>query len=213
MSFTLALLLSAPVPLIEHADGYYHDRIELDAEGNERVVRTTEESDANGVMRQIEQRIRHLHGNTYSFDYDEQSQATKDYHRALCAESRMAPARGGESTFTAISAWSCVRQGGRSDQPPGFLEAHAPRGTAPLGQEFSAAGTLRYETTEPDVISGTVRVDTCSSHFLQYQPAAFRGEYKAWVTCTVQERGEVATALDACIANHCVDDSSSMRIY
>ncbi len=213
MSFILALLLSAPVPLIEHADGYYHDRIELDADGNERVVRTSEESDGKGGVRQIEQRIRHLHGNTYSFDYDEQSDATKEYHRALCAESHMAPARGGEATFTAISAWSCVRQAVRSDQPPGFLEVHAPRGTAPVGQEFSAAGTLRYETTEPDVISGTVRVHTCSSHFLQYHAAAFKGEHKAWVTCTVQDRGEVSTALDACIADHCVEDSGSMSIH
>lgn len=212
MSFILALLLSAPVPLIEHADGYYHDRIELDAEGNERVVRTTEEHDTNGSMRQIEQRIRHLHGNTYSFNYDEQSQATKEYHRALCAESRMAPASGGEATFTAISAWNCVRHGGLSDQSSGFLEAHAPRGSNPQGQEFSVAGTLRYQTTDSDVISGTVRVDTCSSHFLQYHPAAYGGEYKAWVTCTIQDPGEVSTALDACIANRCVEDSGSITI-
>lgn len=212
MSSILALLLSAPVPMIEHADGYYHDRIELDAEGKERVVRTTEEPDANGVMRQIEQRIRHLHGNTYSFDYDEQSQATKDYHRALCAQNGLAPSRGGEATFSGASAWGCMRRHGRSDQPPGFLEAHAPRGSARQGQEFSVSGLLRYQTTDPDVISGTVRVDICSSHFLQYHPAAFQGEYKAWVRCTVQDRGEVSTALDACIADHCVEDSGSMSI-
>lgn len=212
MSFTLALLLSAPVPMIEHHDGIYHDRIELDAHGNERVVRTTEEPDGNGGMRQIEQRIRHLHGTTYSFDFDEQTEATKDYHRALCAQSRMAPARGGESSFSAASAWSCVRGGGRSDQPPGYLEAQAPRGSMRQGMEFSVSGLLKYQTPAADVISGTVRVDTCSSHFLQVHPAAFEGEYKAWVTCTVHQRGEVTTAIEACVADHCVDDSGSMTI-
>lgn len=211
MSFTLALLLSAPVPMTAHHDGIYHDRIERDAQGNERVVRTTEEPDGNGGMRQIEQRIRHLHGSTYSFDFDEQTEATQAYHRALCAQSRMAPARV-EASFAAASAWGCVRRGGLSDQPPGYLEAQAPRGSMRQGMEFSVSGLLKYQTTAPDVISGTVRVDTCSSHFLQVHPAAFEGEYKAWVTCTVHQRGEVTTAIDACIADHCVDDSGSMSI-
>lgn len=221
---SIVLLLSASFPMHAFNDGIIEERIEYDRDGSPVVVRTSEESDSRGGSKLVEQRIRPLGNDTFSYEFDEQSEATKAYHRSLCAASDMEPSQGGESTFSGIAAWGCHRslmegeqlQGvplsnTRATSPGDFIRANAPSGTVQRGKEFTAVGYLQFQSSEAGVLSGTVSVDSrCSSHFLSHYPEPFAGEYYAEVACTVHEAGTVHTALDACTPRQCAADAGVM---
>lgn len=210
MSLLLALLLSTPVELTPHEDGIYHDRIEYDANGLAVTVRTSEDTGAHGEPHRVEQRIRHLGNRSYSYDFDEQSEATQAYHRALCARLGSEPSQGGRNAFTASAAWSCTRVTFHTDAT---LTAQAPTGTARAGVESVAQGKLRYQTTAAALVSGTVQAGSCTSHFLQYVPGPASSEYLASVKCTIHEPGPITTQLDACIDDGpCAADLNVMSV-
>lgn len=108
----ISLMIAVVVPFSLHAkdQAKFQDRVEFDATGSRVVVRSALWPDSKSSMVRIEQRFQVNADGNLRYEYDEQDERTKAYHRAYCAEAGLDPFVDGEVTFTPEAAgWNCSK--------------------------------------------------------------------------------------------------------
>lgn len=83
------------------------DRFVTHANGDLHVIRTSEWDDLNGDIVQVEQRLSPDGFGRLIYRYDEQSEATKRFHRNFCAAMDMVPSAGDGIPGGASVGWVC----------------------------------------------------------------------------------------------------------
>lgn len=107
---TLAFVLMGFIPLSLHAseDGITAASAAVDRPSTQLIVKRSEMPDLQGGVVWLEQRVEPIGEDSFRYDYRQQSDETKAYHQAYCAQWGSFPALDGETTFTGASAaWWC----------------------------------------------------------------------------------------------------------
>lgn len=112
MKKRMYLMIALVVPFSLHAmdQPKFQDRMEFDASGGRVIVRSALWPDSKQSMVGIEQRLQVNADGNLRYEFEEQDERTKAYHRAYCAASGLYPFVDGEVIFTPEAAgWHCSK--------------------------------------------------------------------------------------------------------
>lgn len=152
-----------------------------EAKGPSRIVRTAEWPDFIGGTVSVEQSLIRNSKGQYVYRYDDQSEATKQYHEASCTDIGMNPAKGESITVgPGSAAWHCSNIESNSvgeTKSTDYVIAYAPNGQVSAGQNFVSYGTVRFNSSVGGNIQGSAQIDNRVPDLLQrVLPTKYRGK-------------------------------------
>ncbi|WP_414496189.1 hypothetical protein [Stenotrophomonas maltophilia] len=182
-----------------------------------KIVRTAEWPDFIGGTVSVEQSLARNAKGQYVYRYDDQSEATKQYHEASCADIGMSPAKGESITVGPRSAaWHCssIESNSASDaKSTDYVIAHAPNGQVTAGQNFVSYGTVRFKSSVDGNIQGSAQIDNgrCQSFYSEYYPPNTVGNHTARVLCFAHAPQTMNTLMEGCVPRACASDRGTIR--
>jgi len=226
----MSLMIALVAPLSLHATDQpkFQDRVEFDATGGRVIVRSALWPDSKRSMVRIEQRYQVNADGNLRYEFEEQDETTKAYHRAYCAESGLDPFDGGEVIFTPEAAgWNCSKvelheegslSGARpsvagQDRSVDYVTARAPSGSAQVGINFPAVGSITFQSSQAGSLQGSVHVDhRCKIYISRHYYAPFSGNHQAGVSCIAHDSRFLTTGMEGCIPRLCGSDRGTISV-
>jgi len=191
------------------------DRVELGANGDRTIIRSSTWPDFDGGSVQVDQRLNPDSLGRLVYRYEQQNEATKLYHQAFCANMDMEPSKGEGVIRGPATGWACTHevQEGRT-QPQSDLKntdwvsATAPAGRVPVGASYFSSGRMAATSSVAGARSATVGVDNgrCSFTDTRHYGAPFSLSEGIGVSCIVHESRFLNTSLDVCIPKQCTSN-------
>jgi hypothetical protein len=226
---SLMIAMVIPFSLYAKEQAIFQDRVELGAAGSRVVVRSALWPDAERGMVNIEQRFQVNADGNLRYDYDEQDERTKAYHRSYCAESGLDPFVDGEVTFTPEAAgWHCSkdelyeegeelsdvqRSVAGQDRSVDFVTARAPSGSTQVGVNFPAIGYITYQSSQAGSMQGSVHVDfRCRTYVSKHYSNPFSGNHEARVSCLAHDSRFLTTGMEGCVPRICGNDRGTISV-
>ncbi len=214
---TLFVLSFASIQ-VRASDGI-EDRVVFDAAGHRTVIRAVENA---GRADQVDQRLKVMSDGRLRYDYNEQSESTKEYHRSYCELIGMQPLTDGEVLFDSdASGWHCsnVRELHPDELaelqrfPLDYVHAVAPSGSVQSHTNFKLEASAHYQSSVAGSMRGVSHVDNrCRSEFSQYYGFPFKGDHRAKVTCRAHEPRFLNSGMEACVPNKCGRASGTVSV-
>lgn len=195
------------------ADGQIAD----EAKTPSRIVRSAEWPDFIGGTISVEQSLTRNSKGQYVYRYDDQTEATKQYHEASCADLGMNPAKGESITVgPGSAAWHCssIDPNSASDaKSTDYVIAYAPNGQVSAGQNFVSYGTVRFNSSVSGNIQGSAQIDNgrCQTFYSEYYPPNTVGNHTARVLCFAHSPQTMNTVMEGCVPRACASDRGSIR--
>jgi len=230
MMKSVSLMFALVVPLSVHAKDQpkFQDRVEFDG-GSRVVVRSALWPDSRRNMVRIEQRFQVNADGNLRYEFEEQDERTKAYHRAYCAESGLDPFVDGEVTFTPEAAgWHCSKVELHDEQSPhsgaraptagqdrsvDYVTARAPSGSTQAGVNFPAVGYLTFQSSQAGSLQGSVHVDyRCKTYISRHYYVPFSGNHQAGVSCLAHDSRFLTTGMEGCIPRLCGSDRGTISV-
>jgi len=225
------LMIAMVIPFSLHAEEQevFQDRVEFDVAGSRVVVRSALWPESKSGMVKVEQRFQVDADGNLRYEYDEQDERTKAYHRSYCAESGLDPFVGGEVTFTPEAAgWHCsnveLHEVGEQpsdaqssvtgqDRSVDFVTARAPSGTTQIGVNFLAMGYVSYQSSQAGSMKVSVHVDQrCRTDVSRHYSTPFSGNHEARVNCIAHDSRFLTTGMEGCVPRLCGSDRGTISV-
>ncbi|HFF3761316.1 hypothetical protein [Stenotrophomonas forensis] len=217
MKLQVAILMFIVSASAQAADGVPADKQAADkAKAPARIVRSAEWPDFIGGTVSVEQSLTRNSKGQYVYRYDDQSEATKQYHEASCADIGMNPAKGESITVGAGSAaWHCssIESSNVSDaKSTDYVIAYAPNGQVSAGQNFVSYGTVRFNSSVSGNIQGSAQIDNgrCQTFYSEHYPPNTVGNHTARVLCFAHSAQTMNTLMEGCVPRACASDRGSI---
>lgn len=199
-----------------------HERQLESSDGKKWIVRTIPSSDFQGGKVMVEQRLFRDGKGGLVYRFDDQSQATKIYHQALCEAKDSVPSKGATTiSGEAVWSWSCTNN--KADAPSSsnapisarssdYLFAIAPNGYYPVGQNFTSTGAVAFVSAVAGDMKATLSIDDgrCTTSVTEPYSAPFEGSHTAQVACLISDARAVNTSMEGCIPQRCATDRGSL---
>lgn len=188
-----------------------------EAKAPEKIVRSAEWPDFIGGTISVEQSLTRNSKGQYVYRYDDQTEATKQYHEASCADLGMNPAKGESITVgPGSAAWHCssIDSNSASDaKSTDYVIAYAPNGQVSAGQNFVSYGTVRFNSSVSGNIQGSAQIDNgrCRTFYSEYYPPNTVGNHTARVLCFAHSPQTMNTLMEGCVPRACASDRGSIR--
>lgn len=230
MMKSVSLMIALVAPLFAHAKDQpkFQDRVEFDG-GSRVVVRSALWPDSKRKMVRIEQRFQVNADGNLRYEFAEQDERTKAYHRAYCAESGLDPVVDGEVTFTPEAAgWHCSKVELHEEQSPNsgarasaagqdrsvdYVTARAPSGSTQAGVNFPAVGYISFQSSQAGSLQGSVHVDyRCRTYISRHYYTPFSGNHQAGVSCLAHDSRFLTTGMEGCIPRLCGSDRGTISV-
>lgn len=218
-------------PFALHAkdQAIFHDRVEFDAAGSRVVVRSALWPDSQRGMVKVEQRLQVNADGNLRYEYEDQDEHTKAYHRSYCAETGLDPVVDGEVTFTPGAAgWHCSNVILHDENAPlvdapssaagqgrsvDFVTARAPSGSTQVGVNFPSIGYINVKSSQAGALRSSVHVDNrCRTYISQHFSAPFSGNHQAGVSCIAHDSRFLTTGMEGCVPRICGSDRGTISV-
>lgn len=125
------------------------DQFVTDANGDTDVIRRSQWSDFNGASVAVDQLLKSDGFGRLIYRYDEQTEATKLYHQAICESVRMTPSSGDGIAGGSASGWACEGESAegelghqRAPRSVDWVTTTAPSGQVPVGVTYHSTGQM-----------------------------------------------------------------------
>lgn len=183
------------------------------------ITASSEWPDFLGHTIQVHQSLTLNSKGKYVYRFSEQTEKTQQYHRAYCAEFGMDPATGEAITEgEGASAFHCSSANVSSDpeafKSTDYVFASAPNGQASVGQNFFATGVVRFRSSVPGEVRGSVQVDNrrCSTYYNKFFDSAFDGQHVAGINCIEMTQRSLNTGMEGCIPKTCGSNAGTIDV-
>lgn len=218
MKLQIAILTFIVSASVQAGDGTPADgQIADEAKTPSRIVRSAEWPDFIGGTISVEQSLNRNSKGQYVYRYDDQTEATKQYHEASCADIGMNPAKGESITVgPGSAAWHCssIESNSASDaKSTDYVIAYAPNGQVSAGQNFISYGTVRFNSSVSGNIQGSAQIDNgrCHTFYNEYYPPNTVGSHTARVLCFAHAPQTMNTLMEGCVPRACASNRGSIR--
>lgn len=218
MKLQIAILTFIVSASVHARDGTPADgQIADEAKTPSRIVRSAEWPDFIGGTISVEQSLTRNSKGQYVYRYDDQTEATKQYHEASCADIGMNPAKGESITVgPGSTAWHCssIESNSASDaKSTDYVIAYAPNGQVSAGQNFISYGTVRFNSSVSGNIQGSAQIDNgrCHTFYNEYYPPNTVGSHTARVLCFAHVPQTMNTLMEGCVPRACASNRGSIR--
>ncbi|MFL0335663.1 hypothetical protein [Stenotrophomonas maltophilia] len=200
-----------------------HERQLESSDGKKWIVRTIPSSDFNGGQVMVEQRLFRDGKGGLVYRFDDQSQATKTYHQALCEAKDSVPSRGATTiSGEAVWSWSCTnsKAGAPSSsstpisaRSSDYLFAVAPDGNYPVGSNFTSSGAIAFKSVVAGDMKATLSIDDgrCTTSVSEPYSTPFEGSHVAQLACLISDARTVNTSMEGCIPQRCATGRGSLN--
>lgn len=226
-AIALAILMAATPGLasanqIANERSAIHERQLESSDGKKWIVRTIPSSDFQGGKVMVEQRLFRDGRGGLVYRFDDQSQATKIYHQALCEAKDSVPSRGATTiSGGAVWSWSCTNS--KADAPSSsntpisarssdYLYAVAADGYYLVGQNFTSTGAVAFKSVVAGDMKATLSIDDgrCTTSVTEPYSTPFEGTHTAQVACLISDARTVNTSMEGCIPQRCATGRGSL---
>lgn len=210
VAFLLPLAMAAQVSATESADST--DQFVTDANGDTHVIRRSQWSDFNGASVVVDQLLKSDGFGRLIYRYDEQTEATKLYHQAICESVGMTPSSGEGIAGGSASGWACEGESAEAElghqmapRSVDWVSTTAPSGQVPVGVTYHSTGQMRMQSSIGGPRRATVGVDNgrCTYTDVKHFSGAFTDSGQIIVACIVHQSRFVNTSMDVCTPRRC----------
>ncbi len=213
--------LAAANPIASERSAIHERQLES-SDGKKWIVRTIPTSDFQGGTVMVEQRLFRDGKGGLVYRFDDQSQATKIYHQALCEAKDSVPSRGATTiSGEAVWSWSCTNS--KADAPSSsnapisarssdYLYAVAPDGYYPVAKNFTSTGAVAFKSVVAGDMKATLSIDDgrCTTSVTEPYSSPFEGTHTAQVACLISDARTVDTSMEGCIPQRCATGRGSL---
>ncbi|MBN4984634.1 hypothetical protein JY440_15825 [Stenotrophomonas maltophilia] len=220
--FVIALaILAATTPSLASASQIANEESAIkerqleSSDGKQWVARIIPSPDFNGGKVLVEQRLFKDGKGGLVYRFDDQTPATKTYHRALCEAKDSVPSRGA-TTISGQAAWSWSCTNSKADtssssnapisaRSSDYLFAVAPDGNYPVGSNFTSSGVIAFKSVVAGDMKATLSIDDgrCTTSVSEPYSTRFDGTHIAQVACLISDARTVNTSMEGCIPQRC----------
>lgn len=218
MKLQVAILMFIVSASVQAGDGNpAGEKTADETKAPEKIVRSAEWPDFIGGTTSVEQSLTRNSKGQYVYRYDDQTEATKQYHEASCEDIGMNPAKGESITVgPGSAAWHCssIESSNAGDaKSTDYVIAYAPNGQVSAGQNFVSHGTVRFNSSVSGNIQGSAQIDNgrCQTFYSEYYPPNTVGSHTARVLCFAHSPQTMNTLMEGCVPRACASDRGSIR--
>ena len=191
-----------------------HERQLESSDGKKWIVRTIPTSDFQGVTVMVEQRLFRDGKGGLVYRFDDQSQATKIYHQALCEAKTLSPQEGqpqsperqcGVGPAQTAKLMSPLRAMLQSRQELGLSVRCRPRRVLSCSKNFTSTGAVAFKSVVAGDMKATLSIDDgrCTTSVTEPYSSPFEGTHTAQVACLISDARTVNTSMEGCIPQRC----------
>lgn len=210
VAFLLSLAMAAQASAAGSSSST--DQFVTDANGDTDVIRRSQWSDFNGASVAVDQLLKSDGFGRLIYRYDEQTEATKLYHQAICESVGMTPSSGEGIAGGSASGWACEGESAEGElghqiapKSVDWVTTTAPSGQVPVGISYHSTGQMRMQSSVGGQRRATVGVDNgrCTYTDVKHFSGAFTNSGQVFVACIVHQSRFVNTSMDVCIPRRC----------